>query len=155
MVSEIVEHLRKAQDIASAHGFKNILQPGLVKEMMIAEILGHEVHKTKHLADAYDPKDPNIQYEYLTRTNIGDYGFQMAVIHDNEVSIRRFTRNAAFYFATFDANELFKILSIYRLETPVVLQEAMRQLRNSKNTRAHFNVRMKWIQANGTLVYSA
>lgn len=154
MLDELVSHIRAAQILASAHGFNNILQPGLVKEMMIADLLGHQVHKTKHYADAYDPFDPSIQYEYLTRTNIGDYGFQMSTIHDNEKTIKRFTRNAAFFFATFDAKIPLHINDIYRGETDVVLEEALRQLRRSKNSRAHFIVRPQWVKVNAIQVYS-
>ncbi len=47
-IKEIVQHILEAQKIAKKHGYKNLLQPGLVKELIIGEILGHEVHKTKH-----------------------------------------------------------------------------------------------------------
>jgi hypothetical protein len=57
---------KKAQEIASKHGFRNLLQPGLVKELIIADMLGHDVHTTKHEPDAYDPNDPNLKYEYLS-----------------------------------------------------------------------------------------
>ena len=54
-INQIVELIRRAQEIASQHGFKNILQSGFVKELIIANILGHDVHKTKHELDAYAP----------------------------------------------------------------------------------------------------
>jgi len=41
-IRRIVELITKAQKIASQHGYPNLLQPGLVKEMVVADILGHE-----------------------------------------------------------------------------------------------------------------
>ena len=51
-ISQIVEYVKKAQEIATRYGYKNLLQPGLVKELIIGDLLGHEVHRTKHQADA-------------------------------------------------------------------------------------------------------
>jgi hypothetical protein len=42
-IHQIISFIRKAQEIASLHGLQNILQPGLVKELVVADILGHEV----------------------------------------------------------------------------------------------------------------
>ena len=44
-IRQIIAYIRKAQEIAAQHGFKNLLQPGLVKELIIADLLGHEVHR--------------------------------------------------------------------------------------------------------------
>ena len=75
-IHQIVSFIRKAQEIASLNGLRNILQPGLVKELVVADILGHEVHRTKHEPDAYDPKDPSRQFEYLSMYFVGGT-FQM------------------------------------------------------------------------------
>ena len=42
---QIIELVRKAADIAKTLGISNILQPGLVKEMIIADILGHPTRR--------------------------------------------------------------------------------------------------------------
>ena len=65
-IRQIISYVRQAQEIATQHGFKNLLQPGLVKELVVAEILGHEVHRTKHEPDAFDPANPSRQFEYLS-----------------------------------------------------------------------------------------
>lgn len=62
---QIIELVRKATDVAKALGIQNILQPGLVKEMIIAEILGHRLISSKRDADACSYEDPNEKYEYL------------------------------------------------------------------------------------------
>ena len=65
-IRQIIAYIRKAQEIAAQYGFKNLLQPGLVKELVVADVLGHEVHRTKHEPDAYDPTDPSRKFEYLS-----------------------------------------------------------------------------------------
>lgn len=72
-ISQIVEYVRKAQEIATRHGYKNLLQPGLVKELIIGDLLGHEVHRTKHAADAWDPNNPELKYEYLSCLEKGTF----------------------------------------------------------------------------------
>lgn len=65
---EIIILLKKAQRIAEEkYKIKNILKPGVVKELIIASILGHEVLSQKGLADAKD-KYGNY-YEYLSSIN--------------------------------------------------------------------------------------
>ena len=63
---EIVKLVMKASELARTVGINNLLQPGLVKEMIIADILGHELIISKRNADAHDPDDPTILYEYLS-----------------------------------------------------------------------------------------
>ena len=63
---QIVELVLQAARLARSIGISNLLQPGLVKEMILADILGHELITSKRDADAHDPEDRNILYEYLT-----------------------------------------------------------------------------------------
>ena len=63
---EIIRLVVKASELARTVGIDNLLQPGLVKEMIIADILGHELIVSKRNADAHDPNDPTILYEYLS-----------------------------------------------------------------------------------------
>ena len=51
---KIVSLITEAQELAKTLGYNNILQPGFIKEMIVANILGHQVHKTKHEPDAWD-----------------------------------------------------------------------------------------------------
>ena len=68
-IAQIINYIRKAQEITALHGFKNLLQPGLVKELVVADILGHEVHRTKHEPDAYRPgkSKPEVRVSLLFR----------------------------------------------------------------------------------------
>ena len=152
--SEIVNLLKAAQKIASEkYGVSNILQPGIIKELIMAEILEHEILPQKDSADAKD-KD-GCSYEYLAsirRINVSTNkgcSFQMDRITPN--NLNRVTRNKAFYFGIFK-NHL-EIDELWRVEIPVVLFEVKRQLQNCKNDIAHVNFLLKWLEENGTKVF--
>ena len=66
IIRSIIKLVIQAQELADKISIPNILQPGLVKEMIIAETLGHELIHSKRDADACDPNDPSIKYEYLS-----------------------------------------------------------------------------------------
>lgn len=153
--SEIIDLLLEAQCYAEkSHGISNILQPGIIKELIMAEILGHQLIPQKDLPDAKD--ESGNFYEYLasirrvdTKANKG-CSFQMDRITKNNLS--RITRNNAFYFGIFK-NHL-EIEQIWIVETPLVLLEVERQLNKCKNNIAHANFLLKWLQANGELICS-
>jgi hypothetical protein len=152
--SEIMDLLKKTQDIAEyKFGITNILQPGVIKELIMAEILGHKLVPQKDLPDAQDDKGG--YYEYLAsirrvnvKTNKG-CSFQMDRVTPNNLS--RVTRNQAFYFGIFKTH--LEIEEIWCVEIDVVLEEVKRQLQNCKNDIAHVNFLLKWLQLNGRLVY--
>jgi hypothetical protein len=97
-----------------------------VKELILAEALGHTPITSKARADAQDAEGR--LYEYRCSLSSSN-NFQM-----DRVTLRnrgRITRNEAFYFAFF--SDPITIVEIYRVETSLVLQEAERQLVRSRN----------------------
>lgn len=152
--SEIIDLLLQAQSYAEkSHGISNILQPGIIKELIMAEILGHQLIPQKDLPDAKD--ESGNFYEYLasirrvnTKTNKG-CSFQMDRVTKSNLS--RITRNRAFYFGIFK-NHL-EIEQIWIVEIPLVLSEVERQLKRCKNDIAHVNFLLKWLETNGKLIY--
>lgn len=152
--SKLIQHLKSAQEIAfKEHGIENILQPGVIKEMIMAEILHHTLIPQKDCADAEDSEGT---YEYLAsirrvnvKTNRG-CSFQMDRV--TQSNLRRVTRNKAFYFGIF-RNHL-EIDEIWKVETHIVLTEVKRQLENCKNEIAHVNFLLSWLVKNGKVVYS-
>src|SRR5260221_7676603 len=66
IIRQIIDLVVKAQELDGSIGIPNLLQPGLVKELMIADVLGHKIISSKRHADACDPKDTSIHYEYLS-----------------------------------------------------------------------------------------
>ena len=155
-ISQIVELIRKAQEIASQHGFHNLLQPGLVKELIIADILGHDVHKTKHEPDAYDPNNPGIKYEYLSCFEAGTFQLDRIFKSPEEKrakSLERITRNHKIYCAVFERENPLNVIAIYEVEVQIVLKEAERQLDRSRNDISHIGFTIKWVQENGRQIY--
>jgi len=152
--SELFDLLKKAQRIAlEKHGVPNILQPGVIKELMMAEILGHDLIPQKDSADAKDKKGKS--YEYLAsirRVNVTTNkgcSFQMDRVTPS--NLNRVTRNKAFYFGKF--KDHLEVEEIWKVEIPVVLAEVKRQLEKCKNDIAHVNFLLNWLKENGTKVF--
>lgn len=144
-VREIVAHIRAAQELATGLGIPNILQPGLVKELILAEALGHTPITSKASADARDAEGR--LYEYLCSLSTSN-NFQIdRVTQENR---ERITRNEAFYFAFF--SDSITLAEICRVATPLVLQEAERQLARSRNDISHLNLSGAWVRRNGVRV---
>ena len=62
----IIALILEAARLARSIGITNLLQPGLVREMIIADILGHELIHSKRHADAHAVGNPDEKYEYLS-----------------------------------------------------------------------------------------
>ncbi len=153
---KIILLIEKAAELARSIGINNLLQPGLVKEMIISEILGHVLITTKRDADARDANDPSILYEYLSCKEGGSGQLDRMFKKPAEKlqnSLKRITRNHKFYYAVFYAHNQTKAKIIYELETKVVLQEAKQQLDRSKNTISHVGFSEKWVKENSKIVY--
>lgn len=141
----IIELIRQAQEIAAQNGIPNILQPGIIKELIVADLLGHEIIPTKANADAKDD-DGNL-FEYLCSLESSN-NFQIDRVTDD--NLRRISRNKAVYCAFF-SNPL-TVSSIYELDPLIVLEEVKRQLANSKNAISHVNLGGRWVRDHGTPV---
>ena len=156
IISQIIALIRKAQDLALKIGIFNILQPGLVKEMIIAEILGHEIITSKRDADACDKNNPNIKFEYLSCYEGGsgqlDRMFK-APTEKREESLFRIKRNKKVYFAIFYKKDPLKVKIIYEIEPNVVIEETERQLDRSKNDISHVGFTEEWASKNGVVIY--
>ena len=155
-VDRIVSLIVEAQDIAKRSGYNNILQPGFIKEMIVANILGHQVHKTKHEPDAYDMNDSSICYEYLSCFEKGSFQFDRmfkSPVEKRSKSLQRITRNSKIYCAVFEKESPLNVLEIYELEPEVVAKEAERQLDLSSNDISHVGFSIKWVTINGEKVY--
>jgi hypothetical protein len=153
---KIIELVRKASELARSIGIPNLLQPGLVKEMIIADILGHELIHSKRDADARDPDDPNVKFEYLTCKEGGtgqlDRMFKSPPAKRAE-SLSRITRNQKIYFAVFHADNQTKVKVIYELNPNDVVRETERQLDRSRNQISHVGFSEDWAMTNGRVVY--
>jgi len=140
--------------VAGSSRIQNILQPGIIKELIIANILGHTLIPEKALPDAKDEKG-NF-YEYLSSINRKNVetnkGSSFQVDRVTKDNLNRIKRNSAFYFAFFKDHPTIE--EIYKVETKDVLEEAIRQLNSCKNNIAHVNFLTKWVKSTGHRVYT-
>jgi hypothetical protein len=153
---KIVELVREAAELARTVGVHNILQPGLIKEMIMAEVLGHQVITSKRAADACDINDESIQYEYLSckEGGAGQLDRMFKEPSDKRAeSLHRIRRNHKVYLAIFYASNQTKIKLIYELDPAVVVTEIERQLDRSRNVISHVGLSENWARRNGTVVY--
>ncbi len=155
---QIIKLIVAAQDFALRIGIPNILQPGLVKEMIIAELLGHELITTKRDADACKIGDPNVKYEYLSCYEGGsgqlDRMFKEPP-EDRKKSLYRIRRNQMIYFAIFFKSNPLKIKAIYEIQPEIMVKETERQLDRSGNAISHVGFSESWAIQNAKVVYRA
>jgi hypothetical protein len=153
---KIIVLVLEAAKIARSAGIQNILQPGLVKEMIIADHLGHQLITTKRDADACSTEDPSILYEYLSCKEGGTGQFDRMFKKPDDKrqeSLNRIRRNSKVFFAVFYSNEQTKVKVIYELDPEVLLHETERQLDASRNAISHVGFTESWIKRNGRVVY--
>lgn len=160
-VENILSLAEKLQEACSSLGF-NPFQPGAIKELKMANILGHNWVKCKKKADACSRSNPNDVYEYLSGTENGsgqiDRFFKDGIGEQHEKhmqSVERITRNKSFYLAYTDKNtsKPLHILRIYEVAPEKILQSAEDQLSKSINLISHISFDEKFAVANGKLVY--
>lgn len=153
---KIIELVLKAAELARSIGISNLLQPGLVKEMIIADILGHKLIHSKRDADAHAPGKPSEKYEYLSCKEGGsgqlDRMFKEPADKRAE-SIARITRNTKVFFAVFYEANQTKCKVIYEIEPSVVVRETERQLDRSRNAISHVGFSEDWARTSGRIVY--
>ena len=154
VLRQITDHLLSAQRMAEQEfGVQNLLQPGLVKEMVIAKLLGHTLRPQKDLHDAED--DWGNRFEYLSATiqrSSGDKlscNFQIDRIRES--NLYRIERNEAFYFGVF--RDWIWLLQIWRVPTTHVLGLVHDKLENTSRPSCHINIPLSWVMDNGRLVF--
>lgn len=156
IIAKIIALVVRAQDLALSIGIPNILQPGLVKEMIISEVLGYKPIFSKRDADACDRNNPLIKYEYLScyEGGTGQLDRMFKSPTENRVeSLHRITRNKMIYLAIFYKKNPLKIKIIYEIQPKVLLKETERQLDRSSNQISHVGFSEDWAKINGRVIY--
>ena len=153
---KILALINEAFALARAIGINNLLQPGLVKEMIIADALGHEIIKDKRGPDAHARGKPDVVFEYLSCKEGGrgqlDRMFREPQNKKQE-SLARITRNSKIYLAVFHADNQIRLKIVYAIAPQKLLREAEKQLRASKNAISHVGIGEEWARQNGEIVY--
>ncbi len=153
----LIKLVKEAFSLARSLGIPNLLQPGLAKELVIADILGHEVITAKRQPDARDRENPDILYEYLSCKEGGSGQFDRmfkAPLEKRERSLDRIRRNHKIYLAVFYIRNQIEAKTIYELEPNVVEGETVRQLDRSNNDISHVGLSESWARAHGRIVYN-
>lgn len=147
---KIIALILEAARLGRSVGIVNLLQPGLVKEMIIADILGHELIHSKRDADAHAPGNPDVKYEYLSCVEGGSGQLDRMFRSPSEkraTSLQRITRNASVFLAVFHKQDQLRCKSIYEVDPNVMLLEAERQLDRSRNDISHISFPESWAKA--------
>ena len=153
---KIIKLVLQASRLAKNIGIINLFQPGLIKEIIIADRLGHRVLVSKRHADACDLKDSSLLYEYLSCKEGGSGQLDRMFKSPPEKrasSLYRLTRNHKIFFIVFYAGDQTKIKVIYELNILKVVEETERQLNNSRNIISHVGFPEQWAANNGRVVY--
>jgi len=153
---KIVNLIIKASKLARDVGIDNLLQPGLIKEMIISDILGHTLITSKRNADAHDPNNNKLIYEYLTCKEGGSGQIDRMYKYpesDKKKSMQRILRNHKIYLAVFYEYDQTKVKTIIEIDTSIAAKEAERQIQNSKRNAAHIRFSENWAYKNGKVVY--
>lgn len=145
--NQIVEAVK----IFQKYGQSNPLQPGFLKEFVMAQILNHEVVIDKHLADGVSGDD---FFEYLTCSSSAktqQFAFDGMKNGDDESmnkSLSRISRNKEVIFAVFDG--LIPI-EMYKVDSSVVykfVKENLIRRKTSKNNEHTVNIGLNWVKQN-------
>lgn len=152
---ELIRRAKILNEISVESNIDNIFQPGLVKEIIIAKILGHNVVTNKRMPDACSKDDFTAFYEYLSCYEGGsgqlDSMFKSPPA-DRGKSLKRINRNTMIYLAVFFRKTL-TVKVIYEIEVDVLQKETERQLDRSKNAKSHVGFSENWAERNGKKVY--
>lgn len=154
-------YLNKAQELFRKAGIDNITQPGLIKESIMADKLGHKVVINKHLPDATDGVN---YFEYLScQEKVSKKGKKSGnfaidcMFSDQERksgSLERITRNRSFYCGVFVG---LSLKYIYQVSTETFLDYTDRNLTRrgakSKNKEHTINYPLSWVMKVGKIVY--
>lgn len=156
--SKILELLNEAQKLAADTGISNLFQPGLAKEIVISQLLGHKLNHNKHDSNACNPNNPDLKYQYLCCSDKQGQQFQIdrvfkAPVAARNQSLHRIVRNDKIFCCVTAADNPLEIKEIHEIKPTICMKEAARQLKNSKNNIAHLSFSKNWAQKNGKLVY--
>jgi len=153
----IIRLAKRLSSLSSKIGIPNIFQPGLIREIIIADILDHTILPGKRGPDAMSmtPTGKPRYYEYLTCLEGGSGQIDRVFRKGSKRrrSLNRILRNKWIYLAIFDKNDNLKCVKIYRLSPKRVVRHIKRQLIHSRNEISHVTVTEKWAKRRGKIVW--
>jgi hypothetical protein len=156
MNEDLFAAIHRLNAVALASGFKNIFQPGLVKELLLAQTLGHTILPKKHGPDAVTADGKICEYLSCKEGGAGqmDRMFK-APIEKRTRSLDRIARNDLIILAIYDKDDPLKLLRVYDLGKDAVLREAERQLDRWPSEIAHIAFNEKFALNQGTKLWDS
>ena len=162
LIKHLQQHYRDfVSQIRQHHNEEgNLFQPGLIREMIVAEKLGHNVNTIKREHDAQsqylNQSGTHDKYEYLTAYGGGSFQIDRvrSSLNFRAQQLDRITRNNAIFCASFDKDTL-NIISIYQIDPTTLANDAERQLDNANlggKQITHLSFPRTWVVNNGTLI---
>ena len=142
--SRFVDALSIVQSIAiEQFGVNDITLKGRIREILIAEILNHQIIEDSMLSDARDSEG---DYEYLTSL---EGNFQMTHMTE-ENSRNKVFRNKAIYCAQFE--DAITISEIWKIDPKVYMKKMKKRRPWPENKQNNFTVTLKWVRSVGELI---
>jgi hypothetical protein len=146
----------------------NILQPGFIKECVMSSVNGHRVETEKHLCDAYDEKQRQLEYltcqedsinqktgKKLTRAFAID-GIFSSPPESKTKSLNRILRNYKIFYGIFEDGGGLDMVSQYvgcpKDLADFVDKNITRRGMTGKNTEHTVNIPKSWVIANCTRI---
>ena len=156
VVRKIANLFVLAQQHAQNIGIPNILLPGLARDVILADKLGHDLILIKKDADACDLNDPLLKYEYVSCNEGGSFPvdkmFKVPPKNGDHV-LSSIARNSKIYFVIFYGPEPLKIKFIYEVKPATMYSEMERQLEANGNDIATIIFTEQWAMDNGNIIY--
>lgn len=118
----VIEKWNELDELLKVLELKDSSTPGLRREIQVADILGHDVHKTKHGPDAHSRIDENEKYEYLCSAEEGSVQLDRIDLTNVHERIGKSNKVFAIFFKE---NVVSKI---YEIDSQSVLVSAVEKI---------------------------
>lgn len=158
-LNEACNYLELAQEYDRKVGINDLSKIGIVRELMMSNILGHYLIEGKHIHDAEDEEGNKIEY-LSKKDNNNSYCFDCMFSRPQEFkdkSLERITRNDRIYCASFSGiicTEIYCVDDVNVIKD-FVDQNLTKRDKNgqSKNNEHTVSIPNKIIKEYGRLVY--
>lgn len=138
-LEKITKSLKIICRIASRYGIADVLKPGILKRIVVANHFGHEPVFEK----GFHAQDEEGRYYYLTAWDRNRFQTGMIVKEDIDLMEADF-----FCFVVFDSRSQAQILRAYKVPRDKFLAETIRQISGNKKKRVHVSFTEKWVKRN-------
>lgn len=136
-LEKIAKSLKNICRIAGKFGIGDVLKPGVLKRIVVANHFGHEPVFER----GCDAKDEKYRYSYFTAWERNR--FQTGMMSKEEICSME---SDFFCFIVFDSRDQAQILRSHKVPREKFLAEAIRQLSGKKKTNV--TVSEKWARRN-------